>query len=264
MLVVKVGGSKGIDYDAFVDDLASYKDFVLIHGGSHELNELSTRLGRPPRFVTSISGQTSRYTDLETLELFNMIYAGKMNKMLVEKFQQKGINAVGLSGLDGRLAEGRQKEALKIVEDGKKKILRGDHSGTIERINVQLLHLLLENGYTPVLTPPAISFEGTAINIDGDRFAAQVAVALGAETLIILSNVPGLLRDIEDPASLVQKISRDEVELSMNQFAKGRMKKKLMGAGEALAGGVRRVVLGSATGPSPVTRALQGEGTVIE
>ena len=264
MFVIKVGGSAGIDYNAFVDDLSQHRNFVLVHGGSHQLNELSTRLGRPPKFVTSVSGQVSRYTDRETLDLFTMIYAGKMNTMLVEMLQRRGINAVGLTGLDGRLAEGRQKEAIKIVEDGKKKILRGDLTGTIERINAPLLRLLLENGYTPVLTPPAISFDGVAINVDGDRFAAQVALALNVKTLIILSNVPGLLRDLSDSTSLIKKISRDEVESYMNQFAQGRMKKKLMGANDALRGGVQRVILGGATGPSPVTRALQGEGTVIE
>jgi acetylglutamate/LysW-gamma-L-alpha-aminoadipate kinase len=263
MLVIKVGGSSGIDYDAFVADLSRYKDFVLVHGGSHELNELATHLGRPPKFVTSISGQTSRYTDRETMELFNMIYAGKMNKMLVEKLQRAGINAVGLTGLDGRLVEGRQKEALKIIEDGKKKVLRGDLSGMIERVNVQLLQLLLENGYTPVLTPPAISFESIAINVDGDRFAAYVAVALEAEILVILSNVPGLLRNLNDSNSVIRAIPRDQIDSFMTEFAQGRMKKKLLGAQEALNGGVERVVLGGALGPAPVTRALQGEGTVI-
>jgi acetylglutamate/LysW-gamma-L-alpha-aminoadipate kinase len=263
MFVVKVGGSQGIDYDAFVEDLAQYENFVLVHGGSHELNELATRLGKPPKFVTSVSGQTSRYTDRETLEFFTMIYAGKMNVMLVEKLQQKGINAVGLTGLDGRLVEGRQKEALKIIEDGKKKILRGDLSGTIERVNTQLLTLLMGHGYTPVLTPPAISFEGGAINVDGDRLAARIAVALRAETLVVLSNVPGLLRDLSNVNSIIRTIRREEIDAYMNQFAQGRMKKKLLGAKEALEGGIQRVVLGGATGHAPITRALRGEGTVI-
>jgi acetylglutamate/LysW-gamma-L-alpha-aminoadipate kinase len=87
------------------------------------------------------------------MDIFNMVYAGKMNKMLVEKLQKEGINVIGLAGLDGRILEGSQKEALKIIEDGKKKILRGDLSGMIERVNVKLLRLLLENVYTPVLHP---------------------------------------------------------------------------------------------------------------
>jgi len=264
MIVIKVGGGKGIDYDLICRDLATFdKPFVLVHGGSGLLNEVSEKLGHPPRFVTSVSGHESRFTDRRTLELFNMVYAGHMNKMLVEKLQALGVNAVGLTGLDGRLVQGRRKEALKVVEDGKKKVLRGDHSGVIERINTDLLKLLLDNGYVPVLTPPAISVDGVAINVDGDRFAGQIAVALQAEALLLLSNVPGLLKDFPDESSLVSNIPYDQIDRFMNEVAQGRMKKKVMGAKESLDGGVGRVVLGDARLDSPVTRALEGAGTVV-
>ncbi len=263
MNVIKVGGGRGIDYAAFCADLAAHAPFVLVHGGSSLLNEVSEKLGHPPRFVTSVSGHESRYTDRRTLELFNMVYAGHMNKMIVEQLQGRGVNAVGLTGLDGRLVEGRQKQALKVIENGKKTVLRGDHSGTIERVNTALLRLLLDHGYTPVLTPPAISDEGVAINVDGDRFAGQVAVALKAQTLLLLSNVPGLLREVRDPDSLVRHIPYAEIDAAMDGFAKGRMKKKLLGAKEALDGGVGRVVLGDARGPRPVSEALAGAGTVV-
>ena len=263
MFIVKVGGSRGIDYDSFLRDLAQHNDYILVHGGSYELDKIAAKLGKPPVFVTSVSGFTSRYTDRETLEIFNMVYGGKMNKMLVEKLQQLGINAVGLTGLDGRLLEGRRKKALRIVEDGKKKVLRGDHSGIIERVNVGFLRLLLDNGYTPVVTPPAISHEGEAMNVDGDRCAAQIAVALRAETLVILSNVPGLLRDPDDESSLFGTISPSRIDHHMEVYAKGRMKKKLLAVKEALQGGVRRVVLGDARGEAPLSQALKGRGTVI-
>lgn len=263
MFVVKIGGSQGIDYDAFVKDLAIHKGFVLVHGGSHELAEIATKLGRPPKFVESISGFTSRYTDRETLEIFNMVYAGKMNKMLVEKLQGVGINAVGLTGLDGRILEGRQKEALKIIENGKKRILRGDLSGTIERVNTELLCLLLDHGYSPVLTPPAISYEGIAINVDGDRCAAQIAIALRAERLVILSNVPGLLRDPEDPESLIRSVACADIDEFIKKYAQGRMKKKLLAAKETIEGGVQEVLLGSARGESALTETLNGVGTRI-
>lgn len=263
MFVVKVGGSKGIDYDAFVKDLAQYKDYLLVHGGSSQLAAIATKLGRPPVFVTAVSGFTSRYTDRETLEIFNMVYAGKMNKMLVEKLQQAGVNAVGLTGLDGRILEGRQKEALKIIEAGRKKILRGDLSGIIERVNTQLLRLLLDHGYTPVLTPPAISYEGVAINVDGDRCAAQIAVALKAERLVILSNVPGLLGDPDDLNSLIKSVSRAQLDEFIGRYAQGSMKKKLLAAKEALDGGVKEVLLGGARSAAPLTQTLQGAGTKI-
>ncbi len=266
MIVVKVGGSEGIDLEAVCLDVAELvkegRRLVLMHGGSHETNLLAERLNHPPRFVTSVSGYVSRYTDRQTLAIFEMVYCGKINKSLVERLQGLGVNAVGLSGLDGRLLEGKRKAVIKIVEKGKKRILRDDYTGKVERANVSLLHLLLENGYLPVLTPPAISYDSEAINVDGDRAAAVVAAALGAEKLVILSNVPGLLRNFPDEGSLIPLIERDRAEEYMD-FAQGRMKKKVMGAVEALAAGVGQVIFADGRVDSPVRAALEGKGTVI-
>lgn len=268
MIVVKVGGAEGIDLDAVADDLAwlwsqGRRDLVLVHGGSAETNRVATALGHPPRFVTSPSGYQSRYTDRATLEVFEMVYAGKVNKGIVERLQTRGLPAVGLSGLDGRLFEGKHKHSVRSVEDGKTVLLRGDHTGTVERVNVHLLRLLLDGGYLPVLTPPGASFEGVAVNVDGDRAAAAVATALSAEVLLLLSNVPGLLRDFPDEGSLVRHLPAAEVEAYL-PLAQGRMKKKLLGAAEAVAGGVGRVVLGDARIAQPLRSALAGRGTVID
>lgn len=267
MIVIKVGGGAGIDYDALCADLAAQwqagRRPVLVHGGSHETNLLAERLGHPPRFVTSPSGFSSRYTDRQTLEIFMMAYSGKINKLIVERLQRLGVNAVGLSGLDGRVLEGARKSAIRIVEGGKQKILRDDWTGTVDRVNGALLRLLLDNGFLPVLAPLASSTEGEAINVDGDRAAAAVAAALGADTLLLLSNVPGLLRDFPDETSLIERIPAAEVEAFL-PVAQGRMKKKVLGAAEALRGGVGRVVLGDARVAEPISLALGGRGTVIQ
>ena len=167
MIVVKAGGGKGVDMEAVCADVAEVakqgEQVVLVHGGSHETNVISEQLGHPPRFVTSVSGHVSRYTDRETLEIFAMVAAGRINKMLVERLQQMGVNAIGLSGLDGRLLEAKRKSALRIVEHGKRKILRGEYSGKIERVNTTLLQALLEARYTPVVAPLAISFSTASI-----------------------------------------------------------------------------------------------------
>ena len=152
MIVVKVGGSKGINLEAVTSDLAELhqagQQIILVHGGSHETNEISTQLGHPPRFVTSVSGYESRYTDRATLEIFEMVYCGKINKAIVEMLQQKGVNAIGLSGIDGRLLEGTRKDAIKIVEpDGKRKVLRDDFTGKVEKVNLELINLLTGAGY---------------------------------------------------------------------------------------------------------------------
>jgi acetylglutamate/LysW-gamma-L-alpha-aminoadipate kinase len=266
MIVVKVGGGVGIDYDALCADIAGLwgagRRLALLHGGSHETNLLAERLGNPPRFVTSPSGYTSRYTDRATLEIFMMAYSGKVNKLIVERLQRLGVNAVGLSGLDGRLLEGKRKATIRIVEDGKQKVLRDDWTGTVERVNAGLIAALLDAGCLPVIAPLASSYDGEAINVDGDRAAAAVAAALGAEALLLLSNVPGLLRDFPDEASLIERIERSAVEEFL-PVAQGRMKKKVLGAAEALAGGVGRVILGDARVDRPISRALEGQGTVI-
>lgn len=266
MIVIKVGGGKGIDIEAVCQDLSAMvqqgERLILVHGASHETNVLSTALGKPPRFVTSVSGVESRYTDRETMTIFTMAYVGKMNKLFVERLQQLGVNAVGLSGVDGRLWEGERKAAIKVIENGKRKVLRDDFTGRVERINTELLLLLLDHGYTPVLCPPAISYDSEIINVDGDRAAAVLATALKADTLLILSNVPGLLRDVNDPGSLVQKCEKNNLRPAMD-LAQGRMKKKIMGAAEALEGGVGKVILGDARLEHPIQQALQGRGTVL-
>lgn len=265
MIVVKVGGGANIDVQAVLQDVAQLHKqgtpVVLVHGASDETNQLSEKLGIPPRFITSVSGHVSRFTDEATLDAFAMA-SGKLNLRVVESLQKLGANAVGLTGVDGRLLEGQRKDTIKAVVDGKKIMLRGDLTGTIETVNADLLRLLLANGYLPVVTVPAISTAGEAVNADADRAAAAIAGALGAESLLILSNVPGLLRDVADPSSIITRIPRAELEQAA-AFAQGRFKKKILGAEEALALGVRRIVFATANRSAPVAEALAGGGTHI-
>ena len=267
MIIVKVGGSEGIDYDAVCDDIAQLmaagKRLILVHGGSALTNEVAAALGHPPQFITSPSGYTSRFTDRRTIEIFEMVYCGQMNKGIVEKLQARGVNAIGLSGIDGGLWRGKRKATVRAInEKGKKYVVRGNYTGTVEEVNTGLLNLLLDNGYLPVLTPPAISEENEAINVDGDRASRATAVALGAEALVILSNIPGLLRAFPDESSLITHIPKDDID-SFKQYAEGRMRIKLLGAKEAVDAGVGRVVLGDARVANPVSEALAGQGTVI-
>ena len=255
MIVVKVGGAEGINYEAVAKDAASlWKEGVkllLVHGGSAETNKVAEALGHPPRFLTHPGGQVSRLTDRKTLEIFEMVYCGLVNKRLVELLQKEGANAIGLSGLDGRLFVGRRKTAVKYVENGKVKVHRGDYTGTVEEVIKAILDLLLQAGYLPVLNPPALSDENEAINY-------------GAEALVYLSNVPGLLARYPDEASLVREIPVERIEdPEYLALAQGRMKRKVMGAVEAVRGGVKRVVFADARVENPIRRALSGEGTVV-
>ncbi len=267
MFVLKIGGSTGINYDLIADDIAEMvkngEKMVVVHGGSALTNEVAEKLGHPPQFVTSVSGFSSRRTDRRTIEIFEMVYCGQMNKGLVEKLQSRGVNAIGLSGLDGRLWEGKRKATIKIVENGRKRVLRDDFTGKVERVNTDLLNLLLSAGYVPVITPPAISYDGEAINVDGDRASAATAIALGADTLVILSNVPGLLEKFPDESTLIRHIPAPSLDKFM-AVAQDRMKKKVMGAQEALAGGLTRIIFADGRVENPVRGALNGAGTVIE
>jgi acetylglutamate/LysW-gamma-L-alpha-aminoadipate kinase len=266
MLVVKIGGAAGNNMATVCADLAalvkSGRPAVLVHGGSDETNTVSEKLGHPPKFVTSPSGFTSRYTDRETLEIFAMVTSGKINTLLVEKLQALGVNAFGLSGVDGRLMEAKRKEAVRAVENGRVRVLHDDHTGTVEKVDAALLHMLLSAGLTPVVAPLAVCAEGVALNVDADRAAAMIAGALRAESLVLLTNVPGLMRKFPDESTLIPNIHRAKLEEAL-QFAEGRMKKKVLGAGEALGGGVGRVIFADSRIPSPITAALAGKGTVI-
>lgn len=265
MIVVKMGGAQGVNLAAVCQDVADLikqgETVVFVHGGSNETNELSTRLGITPRFITTVTNFTSRYTNRETLEIFCMA-TGKINMTLVEQLQKAGVNALGLSGVDGRLLSARRNEAIKIVENGKRMVIRDDFTGKIDQVNAGLLQTLLSTGITPVIQPLAISETGDALNVDADRAAAMVAGALQADRLILLTNVPGLMRNFPDESTLIAHIDRASVTSALN-IAEGRMKKKVLGAVEALDLGVREVIFADGRVDHPLTCALAGQGTII-
>src|SRR5881275_2686631 len=258
-LVVKIGGGAGIATENILDEIACCvaqgQHLVLLHGGSDLTNTLSQCLGHPIRMITSPSGMVSRYTDSETLSIYAMAVAGQINTEIVAQLQQQGVNALGLSGVDGRLLIARRKAVVRsVTPEGRTQILRDDYTGQLEQVNAALLSQLLNAGYTPVIAPLALSREGERLNVDGDRAAAAVAVALRADTLVIMTNVPGLLSDPEDNATLIRTIPAEHLADYM-QYARGRMRKKLLGAQEALQGGVPRVCIGSTS----LLRVLNGK-----
>lgn len=267
VIVVKLGGTEGVDFSAICHDaaalLAQGQRLVLVHGGSAEANALGEAVGYPPRFITSPSGYTSRYTDRRTLEIFAMAVNGKVNTLLVEQLQSLGVNALGLSGVDGRLMEAARKDTIQSVENGKRKIIRDDYTGKIEKINAALLNTLLEAGYVPVIAPLAVSAAGDALNVDADRAAAMLAAALQAGSLVLLTAVPGLMRAFPDESTVIHSLPRQKLEEALG-FAEGRMKKKVLGAQEALQGGVGKVIIADGRIEKPISSALAGKGTVIE
>lgn len=266
-LVIKIGGAAGVATERVLDEIAHHlttqsapRRLVLVHGGSDLTNELATALGHEVRVLTSPGGMTSRYTDSETLRIYAMAVAGQINTELVAHLQRRGINALGLAGVDGRLLLARRKTAIRaLTPDGRVQIVRDDYTGQIEQVNARLLNTLLDAGYLPVVAPLALSHEGERLNVDGDRAAAAIAGALRATELAIVTNVSGLLRDPHNPDTLIRQINAGQLEQYTN-YAQGRMRKKLLGASEALQRGVQRVHIGNA----PLNELLNGAGTVIE
>lgn len=265
LLVIKMGGSilkEGTSSELLADlkALAQEHKLVLVHGGGAEVTETATKLGKEQRFIVSPEGFRSRYTDKETIEIYTMVMAGKINKQIVAALQSQGVAAIGLSGLDAALLKAERKKRLIIVDErGRKKVIDGGYTGKINEVKTELLTLLLEKGYTPVVTPIALSEEFEPLNVDGDRTAAVIASALKADCLILLTDVEGLLLK----GKLVTKITAAEAESSLSSIGKG-MSTKVHAALEALKQGVKEVLITSGAKPQPISSALKHEaGTVI-
>ena len=266
MLVVKIGGGAAIGeggFTNFAEDLAGLSEpVVIVHGGNAEFSQLSRQLGMPPRMLTSSSGRVTRYTDAATMDAMLMAYCGKVNKRLVATLRAAGVNAVGLSAIDGGTGIGRRKPVLRGSEDGKQKILRDDHAGTLETVDAALIRLLLDHGYVPVLTPPALGEEGIPINVDGDKLALELATVLGADGLLFFSDTPGLLRDRDDETTLIAEIDASAAESAL-AVAGGRMVVKVEAALGAIERGVGRVVFADGRIAHPIRAALNGNGTTV-
>lgn len=259
--IIKIGGASGIIPDAVCDDLRGRRAVILVHGGSDATNRLSTQLGHPPRMVQSPSGQWSRLTDRATLEIFAQATA-LQNRLLVERLQARGIPAIGLSGIDGRVVQARRKDSIRVVENGRTRIVRDQWTGRPTGVNRSLLRTLLGEGYLPVIAPIACSKRGEMLNVDGDRVAARIAAELQAARLFLLTNVPGLLADPNDPDSLIRTVHADRLEPA-RLAAQGRMRKKVLAAEEALEAGVGQVVISASNTARPVQDAWDGQGTVF-
>jgi acetylglutamate/LysW-gamma-L-alpha-aminoadipate kinase len=262
-VVVKVGGARAVDPEGVLADVAELEeDVAVVHGGSTAVDETLERMEMEPEYVETPSGVVGRFTDAETMDAFAMAMAGQVNTDLVVGLREHGVDAVGLSGVDGGLLTGARKSAVRVLEDGTKKIRRGDHSGRIEAVNADLLETLLSAGYTPVASPPMLADDGVAVNTDADRAAAAVAGVLGA-TLVVLTDVAGVYRDPDDPATRIERVDSPDAFSALEDAAEGFMIRKVMAAREALEQGGTEVIVADANAEAPVRSALGGAGTHV-
>jgi acetylglutamate/LysW-gamma-L-alpha-aminoadipate kinase len=233
---------------------------IFVHGGGVEVTEIAQKLGKEQRFITSPDGFRSRYTDRDTVDIYTMVMAGKLNKQIVTALESKGVKAIGLCGLDGQLIRAERKKRLVVInERGRRMAIDGGYTGRIEEINTDLLRLLMEAGYLLVVSPVAISEECEPLNVDGDRTAANIAGALKADVLVLLTDVEGLMIE----GKIVQRLRSTEAKEMLPKIGPG-MITKIHAAIEALEQGVREVIISSGTGSTPLSSALSHSvGTAI-
>ncbi len=266
MLIIKVGGGKNINWDYVAADINSLvqagKQVIIVHGASEKRDELASKLGIPTKTVVSPTGISSVLTDAAAIEVFLMAYSGLINKTIVAKLLSLGVNAVGLSGVDGRLWQAKKKGDIFVKENGKVKLLKGNLTGRVEKINDRLIELMVGNGYVPVISAPAISHESEIVNTDNDWATAVMAGSLRVKEIVYLFEAPGLLKDFHDKKSVIHEIKKDRLDEFM-KFAQGRMKKKLLGVKKAFELGVRKVYFGDGRIKNPIENVLKGNGTII-
>lgn len=263
MIIVKIGGGESINREGIIKGLTAIQEqFIIIHGANSFRDKISHKLNIEKKVITSVSGYSSVFTDENMIDMIMMAYSGYMNKRIVELCQQNGINAVGLTGLDGKLIQAKRNNGIRVKENNKLKILR-DFSGKPKQLNSQLLTLLLENGYTPVLSIPLIDENNFAVNSENDDIAAVIKKEMNAGTVINFIEAPGFLKDKDDESSLVEKMTSAELE-RWEESSEGRMKRKLLALVKLFDGTKTKVIIADGRTDNPVENAMKGMGTVIE
>ncbi len=233
---------------------------VLAHGGGYYVTNLMEKLGKQPVFVKSPSGVVSRYTDWDTLWCYVM---GMMwiNKQLTAKLIELGANAVGVSGVDGKLLLAKRKEHIIIVDErGRQRVIDGGYTGKITEVNTTLLRSLLDLGYLPVIAPIAISEKGEMLNVDSDQVAYAITTNIRPDYTLFLLDVEGLILE----GKVAEKLTAEEAERIFRESSEvtGGMKRKLYMAAQIARQGIK-VILSSGLKDNPVRAALSGQGTHI-
>jgi len=262
MIIIKIGGGQTINIKGIISDLADLNDkLIIVHGANALRDELAKKIGYEKRILTSLSGYASVFSDEGAIDLQMMAYAGLRNKRIVELCQQHGINAVGLSGIDGKVILGRRNNGIKIKEAGKKKIIR-DFSGKPTAVNKELLSILLSNNYTPVLSVPIIDENDFAINTENDDIVNVIQKEFNVEKIIQLIEAPGFLENKDDLSTLIQKLSYEDLK-KWEEKVEGRIKRKLFSLCRLLESGATQVIISDGRTEHPIRDALAGKGTVI-
>ncbi len=268
-MVIKIGGHAMVNENVLESTI---KDILLlyfvgikpivVHGGGPEITEKMEKLGIKPKFVDGL-----RVTDKETMEIVEMVLDGKINSKIVTTFIKYGGRAVGLSGKDGLLIVAKKK-LIRKKKNGREVVIDLGYVGETEYVNPDILKILIDNGYIPVVSPVATDLEGNTYNLNADIVAGNIAAAVKAKKLIMLTDVPGILRNVEDRSSLISKIKADELEVMLNEGKiVGGMIPKVEAVLKALRGGVERAHIIDGSREHAILLELftrEGIGTMVE
>ncbi len=257
IVVIKYGGNAMINEELkqqVMEDIALLwligVKVVLVHGGGPDINSMLKKLGKKTEFVDGL-----RVTDKETVDIAQMVLSGRVNKKLVNLVDSKGGRAIGISGVDGKLIEAEMQDP------------RLGYVGRITKINIKVVNDLLDNGYIPIISSIGWNSDGSFYNINADTAAARIAGALEAERLIMMTDIDGVLRDKDDPSTLISDITVDEAkELYTEGVISGGMIPKVDCCIEAINRGVKNVVIIDGTKSHSILMELltdEGAGTLI-
>jgi acetylglutamate/LysW-gamma-L-alpha-aminoadipate kinase len=262
MIICKIGGGQLINIKGIISDLAKIDEsFIIIHGANALRDQMAEKLGHPVKILTSVSGYSSVFSDEKALDIMMMIYAGLKNKRIVELCHQYGINAIGLSGLDGKLIQGKRNPGIRIRENGKVKMVH-DFSGKPKSVNKDLLHLLIQNKYVPVICVPIIDDDNFAINTENDDIVNLLHETLGADKIIQLIEAPGLLLNRNNPNSLLKTVGVNELK-KYEEREEGRIKRKLLALRKLFESMSPTIYISDGRVDHPIRDALSGKGTII-
>ena len=270
-MVVKLGGEiAGNDkaLRSLAEDMSLLSHvgirIVLVHGGGPQATEMQRRLGLE---TVMVGGR--RVTDEATLDVAKMIFGGKINTDILSALRAQGVSAVGLSGVDGDILHATKRPPTEVIdpETGKKQMVDFGLVGDIKAVDTSLVRLLLNNKYVPVIASLASDAQGNILNINADTVASVLAKDLKASKLVILTGVPGLMRDKNDPSTLVNRITTEEARAAMkNGSVTGGMLPKLKALVDAVEGGVGRGHILSGVEPGAILLELftsGGSGTLV-
>ncbi len=262
-IIVKVGGGSAINIEGLVRDLAEETEpLIVVLGANAVRDELAQRLNTPTTMLRSVSGYDSVYSDRNAIDAIMMSYSGLARNRFVETCQKFGINAFGISGLDGRIIQGERNRGIRVRENGKTLIKR-DFSGKPRQVDSELLRLLTDRALVPVLSIPISDKDGTALNADNDNIITVLHRELRPKTIFQFIEAPGLLADPSDPSTLIQNVDASRLH-EYEATAKGRMKRKLLAIRQLFEQGQTKVIISDGRSETPYRDAIAGKGTIIQ